>query len=124
MIQSKIASRYYTHIVKTLHHAGALKLLVTFCSCKQPIDCGEYEEVKFLVEIFLHLKLLDNAYTIQSNFSNHAKKTLLFSYFVEQCKKNKLLGKVVSLSLRADEEVSASHFIIFDRSLNFLIYSR
>lgn len=105
MVESKITSFYYTHIVRTLYHAKELNLLTTFCSCKEPIDMCTYEELKLLIKVFLKLGLLDNAYKLQSNFNSKSKKAMLFNFFVEQCKQNKVLGKLVTLALTPGEEV-------------------
>jgi len=105
LIESKISSHHYTHIVRTLYQAQELKLLTTFCSCKEPVDYCTFDELKLLIKVFLKLKLLDNAYRLQANFTSKNKKPLLFNYFVEQCKQNKVLGKLVTLSFTPDEEV-------------------
>ena len=105
MVESKISSFYYTHIVRTLYHAKELTLLTTFCSCKEPMDLCTYDELKLLIKVYLKLNLLDNAYKLQTKFNSKTKKTMLFNYFVEQCKQNKLLGKLVTLALTPEEEV-------------------
>ena len=69
------------------------------------MDFCTYDELKLLIKVFLKLKLLDNAYKLQAKFNSKSKKALLFAYFVEQCKLNKVLGKLVTLAFTPEEEV-------------------
>ena len=98
---------YYNHIVKTLYYEKEMDLLAMFCSSKQSSDACTFEDVKVLISVFLEINLLANAYKLQNNFLMKSKETSLFNYFIEECKSNKLLGKLITLALTDDEEVNS-----------------
>ena len=78
------------------------------CSTMVPQLVFTAEEMKFLIKVYLELKLLYNAYKIQNTYNiencNENQKEI-FGYFLEQCKENALLGKLLMLSLSSEEEV-------------------
>lgn len=98
-----------THIVKILHENNELALLTNLCSITTSTTNYGVDEIKFLIRVYLQMGLLFNAHELQKQYVNEEKeKKEIFEYFLEECKENKLLGKLITLSLTPNEEVSAN----------------
>ena len=104
-----IPSVYYVHIIRLLYSQQEINLLVAFCSCKEPSGVLKLNDVKFIIKILLNLKMLPSAYMFQSLYSKHSIKEQVFNIFLEHCKFNGLLGKLIGLSLSPEEEVNLKY---------------
>ncbi|XP_065668460.1 protein ELYS isoform X2 [Hydra vulgaris] len=102
---------YYVHIVRLLYKQQQTNLLLAFCSCKEPSGVLELSDIKYIVKVFLNLKMLSSAYKFQSLYSNQSIKEQVFYYFLLNSKSNGLLGKLICLSLSTEEEIQFQTFL-------------
>jgi hypothetical protein len=116
VVDVKISSIYYQHIVKLLYKEGELDLLALFFANKQPNDSCSVEQIKFLTHVMLKMGKLSNAYKLQSASVYASQRPFMFQYFIEQCIQNQLLQRLMMLPLNIEEENILHNYLLSSKN--------
>ena len=101
----KIPSNIYKQVVKVLYYHDQTKLCALFCSAKEPDLNWDKEDIEFYVCVLLELEMISQAYTLQHRFTERTGEGSLFQHFLELCRQNNMLNRLLQLSLDENEEV-------------------